>query len=48
MQDDYLKMILKAPVYDIARETPLDHAPELSRRLDNVIWIKREDTRPVF
>ena len=48
MQDDYLKMILKAPVYDIARETPLDHASELSRRLDNVIWIKREDTQPGF
>jgi threonine dehydratase len=48
MLDDYLKMILKAPVYEIARETPLDRAPELSRRLDNAIWIKREDTQPVF
>ncbi len=48
MLDDYLKMILKAPVYDIARETPLEAAPELSRRLDNAVWIKREDMQPVF
>ncbi|MFP6781239.1 MAG: threonine ammonia-lyase, biosynthetic [Gammaproteobacteria bacterium] len=48
MLDDYLKMILKAPVYDIARETPLDYAPELSRRIDNEVWLKREDTQPVF
>ncbi len=48
MQNDYLKMILKAPVYDIARETPLEQAPELSHRLDNAVWIKREDMQPVF
>ena len=48
MPDDYLKLILKAPMYDIARETRLDHAPELSRRLDNTVWIKREDTQPEF
>jgi len=48
MHNDYLKMILKAPVYDVARETPLDRAPELSERIDNSVWIKREDTQPVF
>ena len=48
MLDDYLKMILKAPVYDVARETPLDLAPELNRRLENRVWLKREDTQPVF
>jgi len=48
MHDDYLKMILKAPVYDVARETPLDRAPELSARLNNNVWIKREDMQPVF
>ncbi len=48
MRNDYLKLILKAPVYDVARETRLDHAPELSRRLGNAVWIKREDTQPVF
>jgi threonine dehydratase len=48
MEIDYLKMILKAPVYDVARETPLDRAPELSARIGNEVWIKREDTQPVF
>ena len=48
VQDDYLKMILKAPVYDVARETALERVPELSRRLNNAVWIKREDTQAVF
>jgi len=48
MLNDYLKMILKAPVYDIARETPLECAKALSQRLDNTVWIKREDMQPVF
>jgi len=46
--DDYLKMILKARVYDVAVETPLDFAPELSLRLGNEVWLKREDLQPVF
>ncbi len=41
-------MILQARVYDVARETSLDLAPELSRRLDNKVWLKREDQQPVF
>ena len=41
MLDQYLKMILTARVYDVARETPLDLAPELSRRLNNRVWLKR-------
>ena len=45
---DYLQRILRARVYDVARETPLDHAPNLSRRLNNTVWLKREDLQPVF
>ena len=45
---DYLQRILRARVYDVARETPLDHAPNLSRRLNNAVWLKREDLQPVF
>ena len=45
---DYLQRILTAKVYDVAVETPLDIAPELSRRLDNTVLLKREDTQPVF
>src|SRR5918996_4658449 len=48
MLEDYIKMILNARVYDVAQETPLDFAPELSRRLKNPIWLKREDLQPVF
>ncbi|MCA9503310.1 MAG: threonine ammonia-lyase, biosynthetic [Spirochaetaceae bacterium] len=46
--DDLLERILRAPVYDVAIETPLDEAPLLSARLHNRIRIKREDLQPVF
>ncbi|QNJ29070.1 threonine ammonia-lyase, biosynthetic [Synechococcus sp. A15-24] len=45
---DYLQRILRARVYDVARETPLDPAPNLSRRLGNEVLLKREDLQPVF
>ena len=32
-RNDYLEKILKARVYDVAIETPLDLAPNLSARL---------------
>lgn len=48
MQNDYLKMVLKAPVYDVAKETPLDPMPSISRRLNNNVSLKREDMQPVF
>ncbi|MCB1748337.1 MAG: threonine ammonia-lyase, biosynthetic [Gammaproteobacteria bacterium] len=48
MLDNYVKMILRAPVYDVARETPLEEAPAISRRLGHRVWLKREDMQPVF
>jgi threonine dehydratase len=48
MPQKYLKKILNARVYDVARETPLDYAPILSRRTGNRVWLKREDEQPVF
>jgi len=48
MPQKYLKKILNARVYDVARETPLDYAPILSRRIGNHVWLKREDEQPVF
>ncbi|MGD9600476.1 MAG: threonine ammonia-lyase, biosynthetic [Gammaproteobacteria bacterium] len=48
MLDTYLKMTLKAPVYDVARETPLDVLPLMSQRTGNTVWLKREDMQPVF
>ena len=44
----YLQRILRARVYDVAIESPLDPAPNLSRRLDNHVLLKREDLQPVF
>ena len=48
MPPDYLEKILKAQVYDVAVETPLDYAPSLSARIGNTILFKREDMQPVF
>ena len=48
MPQSYVKRILDARVYDVARETPVDKAYLMSRRLDNEVWLKREDLQPVF
>ncbi len=48
MADKYLQMVLTARVYDVAEETPLDFAPNLSRRTANNVWLKREDEQPIF
>jgi len=45
---DYLDLIGKAAVYDVATRTPLDLAENLSARLGNNILMKREDLQPVF
>ncbi|MEM8492335.1 MAG: threonine ammonia-lyase, biosynthetic [Pseudomonadota bacterium] len=48
MTQSYIKRILDARVYDVARETPVDEARLLSERLGNRVWLKREDLQPVF
>ncbi len=48
MSEEYLQRILKARVYDVAIESPLDAAPRLSQRLGNRVLFKREDLQPVF
>ena len=40
--------VLTSRVYDVARETPLEDAPRLSRRLGTTVLLKREDLQPVF
>lgn len=45
---NYLQKILNARVYDVAIESPLELAKKLSDRLDNRVWLKREETQPVF
>jgi threonine dehydratase len=47
-REDYLERILRARVYDVAIESPLELAPALSRRLGNRLLLKREDLQPVF
>jgi threonine dehydratase len=47
-RNDYLERILKARVYDVAAESPLELAPSLSRRFGNRLLLKREDLQPVF
>ena len=44
----YVQRVLQARVYDVAIESPLEPAPDLSRRLGNSVWLKREDLQPVF
>ena len=46
-QLEYLRRILLAPVYDVAVETELTHLSKLSARLNNQIFLKREDQQPV-
>jgi len=48
MARDYLQKILTARVYDVAIESPLELAPNLSARIGNRVLLKREDMQPVF
>ncbi|MBZ0091821.1 MAG: pyridoxal-phosphate dependent enzyme, partial [Sulfuricellaceae bacterium] len=45
---DYLERILTAQVYDVAIESPLEEAPNLSKRINNQLFLKREDMQAVF
>jgi len=47
MLETYVKKILTSRVYDVAQETPLQNARQLSQRLGNPILLKREDLQPV-
>jgi threonine dehydratase len=48
MARDYLQKILTARVYDVAIESPLELAPNLSARIGNRVLLKREDVQSVF
>ncbi len=48
MPKTYLEKILRARVYDVAVESPLDDAVRLSARLGNRVLLKREDEQQVF
>src|SRR5690606_27370822 len=48
MLEQYMKKILTSRVYDVAVETPLQPARQLTERLGNQILLKREDLQPVY
>lgn len=48
MPEQYIEKILRARVYEVAKETPLDYMSKLSARLNNHIHLKREDLQPIF
>ncbi|GLK87408.1 threonine ammonia-lyase, biosynthetic [Pseudomonas turukhanskensis] len=48
MLEQYVKKTLTSRVYDVAVETPLQPARQLSERTGNQILLKREDLQPVY
>ncbi|KEA50379.1 threonine dehydratase [Mangrovibacter sp. MFB070] len=44
---EYLRAVLRAPVYEVAQVTPLQKMDKISARLENVVLVKREDRQPV-
>ncbi|MDY4316731.1 PLP-dependent threonine dehydratase [Pectobacterium actinidiae] len=44
---EYLRAILRSPVYEITQVTPLEKMEKISSRLGNVILVKREDRHAV-
>ncbi len=46
--NDFVKQVENARVYDVAIESPLEVAPNLSARLGNRVLLKREDLQSVF
>lgn len=48
MFEDCIQAIKESRVYDVAVSTPLERAPLMSARLDNEVFLKREDMQPVF
>ena len=52
MTEKYLNTVYEkiktANVYDIAIKSPLEYAKNISKKLNNQIYIKREDLQPVF
>lgn len=48
LEHEYLQQIQDAPVYQVAQCTPLAPAPSISARLDQQVYLKREDLQPIF
>ena len=48
MFKEYVKKINSADLYDLVLKTPVNFASSLSNRLNNTIFVKREDLQPIF
>ncbi len=48
LEQEYLRRVLTANVYEVAKESPLQKATLLSERSGNTILLKREDLQSVF
>ena len=48
MASPYIEKILRARVYDVAIQTPLEEAARLSHRIGARVFLKREDLQPIF
>ena len=48
MTREYVEKILRARVYDVAGESPLEPATRLSSRTNNRVLLKREDMQQIF
>ena len=48
MTNKYKQYTDEAKIYDVAKRTPLDYQALLSTRLNNQIYLKREDLQSVF
>ena len=46
--EKYFRKILQAQVYEVAKRTPLEKANNMSKLLENNIFLKREDLQDVF
>ncbi|MGE9553267.1 threonine ammonia-lyase, biosynthetic [Erwinia amylovora] len=44
---EYLRAVLRSPVYEVTQVTPLQKMEKISSRLGNTILVKREDRQPV-
>ena len=44
----YLDLIANSKVYDVAIDTPISFAANLSSKLKNEVFLKREDLQPIF
>ena len=44
----YIDLIAESKVYDVAENTPMTFASNLSSKLKNEVFLKREDMQPIF